>query len=199
MASRLHTPGWTSTGFSLASDLSFVGSFRETDLGLVVERVDVTPINTRELDWERPEDERASWKRKRLATAAGGERIGCSLYLLPPGERSWPYHYHTNNEEAMYVLSGSGTLRLDGETRSVSADDYVSFPADESGAHRVINDGDEPLRYLLISTMSEPDVTVYPDSEKFGVYVGAPPGSDDKRVLDGYYRIDDDVDYWDGE
>ncbi|MWV65790.1 cupin domain-containing protein [Halorubrum sp. JWXQ-INN 858] len=159
----------------------------------------MTPVNTRDLDWERSTDERASWKRKRVAAAADGERIGCSLYLLPPGERSWPYHYHTNNEEAMYVLSGSGTVRLDDEAHPVSPDDYVAFPADESGAHRVVNDGDEPLRYLVISTMSEPDVTVYPDSEKFGVYVGAPPGSDEGRSLEGYYRIGDDVDYWTDE
>jgi uncharacterized cupin superfamily protein len=63
----------------------------------------------------------------------------------------------------------------------------------------VINDGDETLRYLAISTMNDPDVTVYPDSEKLGVFVGAPPGSRDDRSLYGYYRIDDEVRYWEDE
>ena len=51
----------------------------------------------------------------------------------------------------------------------------------------------------MVSTMREPDVTVYPDSEKFGVYVGAPPGDDGDRSLEGYYPMDADVDYWHGE
>ncbi|WP_048078272.1 cupin domain-containing protein, partial [Halorubrum sp. AJ67] len=109
------------------------------------------------------------------------------------------YHYHTANEEALYVLAGEGTLRLDGGTHSLRPGEFAAFPADASGAHRVVNDGDATLRYLVISTMREPEVTVYPDSEKFGVYVGSPPGGRGSRSLEGYYRVDDDVDYWEGE
>ncbi|MFD1571472.1 cupin domain-containing protein [Halorubrum laminariae] len=156
-------------------------------------------VNADELAWSEPDDDAAGWRRKRLGAAAGGNALGCSLYELPPGERSWPYHYHTANEEALYVLAGEGRLRLDGESHPLRADDYVAFPADESGAHRVVNDGDATLRYLVVSTMREPDVTVYPDSGKFGVYVGSPPGGRAERTLDGYYRIGDDVDYWDCE
>jgi len=157
------------------------------------------PVNPDDLDWTTPDADEAAWDRIRLGAAAGGDRLGCSLYRLPPGERSWPYHYHGGNEEALYVLAGEGTLRLDGETYPIAPDDYVALPAGESGAHRVVNDGDEPLRYLVVSTMDDPDVTVYPDSETFGVYVGSPPGGRGERSLDGYYRIDDDVDYWEGE
>ena len=139
------------------------------------------------------------WERTRLAEAAGGEALGCSRYQLPPGERSWPYHYHTGNEEAIYVLAGEGTIRLDGDLEPLAAGDYVALPADERGAHRVINDGDAPLRFLVFSTMAEPDVTVYPDSGKLGVYAGSPPGGDGERAVEGYWRLDDDVDYWDGE
>jgi hypothetical protein len=60
----------------------------------------------------------------------------------------------------------------------------------------VSNDGDEPLRYVALSTMDEPDVTVYLDSDKVGIYAGLAPGSDDERVVGGSYRRDDDVDYW---
>ena len=139
------------------------------------------------------------FERKQLSEAAAGDRLGCSLYELPPGRRSWPYHYHTGNEEAMYVLSGCGTLRLAGEAVSLAEGDYVAFPADERGAHRVINDSDEPLSYLMISTMREPDVTVYPDSGTFGVFVGSPPGGRGDRTFHGYYRREDTVDYWDRE
>ncbi|VTT88241.1 Cupin 2 conserved barrel domain protein [Halorubrum sp. DM2] len=159
----------------------------------------MTPVNADDLSWTTPDAENANWRRKQLGEAAGGDALGCSLYELPPGERSWPYHYHTANEEALYVLAGEGTLRLDGETHPLRPGEFAAFPADASGGHRVVNDGDATLRYLVVSTMREPEVTVYPDSEKFGVYVGSPPGGRGSRSLEGYYRVDDDVDYWEGE
>jgi len=156
-------------------------------------------VNADDLEWSELEHGGTQFGRKKLAAAAGGERIGCSLYELPAGRRSWPYHYHTGNEEAIYVLAGSGTLRLDGERVDLREGDYVALPADERGAHRVVNDADGPLRYLMVSTMDEPDLTVYPDSEKIGVYAGAPPGGEGERSVHGYYRREDDVDYWTGE
>jgi uncharacterized cupin superfamily protein len=156
-------------------------------------------VDEADLDWQTTERGETAFRRKRLAAAAGGETIGCSLYELPPGKRAWPYHYHTGNEEAVYVLAGEGTLRLDGESQPLSAGDYVALPAGEGSAHRVVNDSGDVLRYLVVSTMDDPDVTVYPDSGKFGVYAGSAPGSDEPRTLSGYYRVDDDVDYWAGE
>jgi len=153
-------------------------------------------VNETDLEWKTVDHGETGFRRKRLAAAAGGERLGCSLYELPPGEQSWPFHYHTGNEEALYVLAGAGQLRTADGVASLDAGDYVALPVGEDGAHRVINDGDEPVRYLAVSTMREPDVTVYPDSEKIGVYAGSPPGSDDPRTVAGYYRRDDDVDYW---
>jgi uncharacterized cupin superfamily protein len=153
-------------------------------------------VNEDDVEWRETRREETHFRRKKLAAAADGEEIGASLYELPPGASSWPYHYHAGNAEAIYVLGGTGTLRTpDGETR-VEPGDYCAFPATPEGAHRLHNDGEEPLRYLAVSTMRDPDVTVYPDSEKIGVYAGAPPGSEDERVVSGYFRRDDDVDYW---
>ncbi|MEF8842969.1 MAG: cupin domain-containing protein, partial [Haloarculaceae archaeon] len=147
-------------------------------------------------DWQAYDEGDARFRRKRLAGAAGGDRLGASLYELSPGERAWPYHYHTANEEAMYVLAGSGRVRgPDGEVMVIEGD-YLAFPVGEGGGHHVANDGDEPMRYLMLSTMVEPDVTVYPDSGTFGVYAGAPPGSTEERSVSGYYRLEDTVDYW---
>lgn len=156
-------------------------------------------VNADDLDWTTFERAETSFRRKQLGEAADGDQLGCSLYELPPGQGSWPYHYHTGNEEAIFVLSGSGRIRLDDELLSLTEGDYVALPADESGAHRVVNDSDAPLTYLAVSTMTEPDVTVYPDSEKLGVFAGSPPGGRDDRQVHGYYRRDDDVDYWTDE
>lgn len=156
-------------------------------------------VNEADLDWTEYDRGETAFRRKQLGEAAGGDRLGCSLYELPPGRRSWPYHYHAANEEAIYVLSDAGAVRLDGETHDLGAGDYVALPVGEAGGHRVVNDSEEPLRYLAVSTMNEPDVTIYPESETFGVFVGSPPGGRDERSLQGYYDVDATVDYWAGE
>jgi len=155
--------------------------------------------NAAEMEWTTQGDGKMEVRRKQLGEATDSDKLGCSLYELPAGKKSWPYHYHTANEEAIYVLAGSGTLRADDERVDLTAGDYVSFPANASGAHRIINDSDETLRYLAVSTMNEADVTIYPDSEKFGVYVGSPPGGREERSFEGYYEQESAVDYWKGE
>jgi uncharacterized cupin superfamily protein len=171
------------------------------------------PVNEESLEWTETEHGSTAFRRKQLSRAGGGERLGASLYELPPGKQSWPYHYHTGNEEAIYVLSGEGVLRVGDEdewTRyPLRAGDYVALPAGPESAHRVSNtdrgeadvdDDRAPLRYLVFSTMDDPDITVYPDSGKLGLYAGAAPGGDsDERVVDGYYPRDAEVDYWDDE
>ena len=65
------------------------------------------------MEWEeQTHGERFGYRRKSLSAATGSEKLGCSLYEVPPGRRAWPYHYHLANEEAIYVLHGSGTFRL---------------------------------------------------------------------------------------
>lgn len=129
-----------------------------------------------------------------------GEKLGCSLYEVPPGRRAWPYHYHGANDEAIYVLEGTGTLRVGGEKVKLYEDDYASFPARVEGAHQLLNTSDSVLRYLCFSTMVEPDVTVYPDSGKVGVFVGAAPGGPkEDRVIKELFREGDGVDYYEGE
>ncbi|WP_440765891.1 cupin domain-containing protein [Natronorubrum sp. DTA7] len=154
-------------------------------------------VNESNVDWKTYDREETAFRRKELSSAVDADDLGCSLYELPPGMRSWPYHYHTANEEALYVLSGDGFVRGENGSEPLTAGDFVTLPANESGGHRIVNDGEAPLRYLMVSTMNEPDITVYPEMEKFGVFVGSPPGGRDERTLEGYYRIEDDVDYWD--
>ena len=155
--------------------------------------------NERDVEWTAYDRGEIAFRRKELSNAVGGDQLGCSLYELEPGTRSWPYHYHTANEEALFVLDGKGTVRLEDGEASLEAGDFVALPADERGGHQVVNDGDESLRYLAMSTMVEPDVTIYPEMGKLGVYVGSPPGGRDGRSVHGYYPIDGDVDYWEDE
>ncbi len=158
-------------------------------------------VSEEDLEWdEQSHGERFGHQRKQLGSAAGGEKLGCSLYEVPPGRRAWPYHYHCANEEAIYVLEGSGTLRIDEQEVGISQGDYVALPVGTAGAHQIINSSNEPLRYLCFSTMVEPDILIYPDSGKVGLFVGsAPGGPKGKRTLQKYLRGDAEVDYYEGE
>ena len=158
-------------------------------------------VHEDDLQWhEDSHGSRFCARRKHLALAAGGSTLGCSLYELDPGRSPWPYHYHTANEEAIYVLEGEGTIRLDGHERAMKAGSYVALPVGKRGAHVVTNTSRAPLRYLCFSTMIEPEIAVYPDSEKYGLFAGAAPGCPPgKRTLFKFIRQDAEVDYWDGE
>ncbi len=138
---------------------------------------------------------------KQLGKAAGGTKLGCRLIELAPQKRSWPFHFHLANEEAIYVLEGRGKLRLGDGAIEVLAGTYVSLPAHPSAAHQMVNDSDAPLRYLCFSTMIEPEIAVYPDTNKVSVFGGTAPGGYDEDVtyfalLHGDAQVED---YWAGE
>ena len=159
----------------------------------------MTRCNESDLDWRKYDHGENAFRRKHLSEAAEAEQLGCSLYEIDPGHRSWPYHYHAANEEALFVIDGEGTLRTEDGEQPLEPGDFVALPTGERGAHQLVNDGEGPLRYLMVSTMEEPDVTIYPEMEKFGVYVGSPPGGREERTFEGYFPVDADVDYWDDE
>jgi len=71
-----------------------------------------------------------------LGRATGAQAIGCSHYEVPPGRTAFPSHYHCANEESIYILEGSGTLRIGAEEISVGPGDYATFPAGPEYAHQ---------------------------------------------------------------
>ncbi|HVV53313.1 MAG TPA: cupin domain-containing protein [Polyangia bacterium] len=154
-------------------------------------------VHAGDLPWmEIAHGERFAVKGKRLGAAAGGKKLGCSLYEQPPGKRAFQYHAHLSNEEAIYVLEGEGTLRLGGRELPLRAGDYVAFPVGEENAHQIINTSSGVLRYLCLSTMLEPEVVKYPDTDKLAVMAGAPPTAGFRAV----FRLGGEpVGYWDGE
>ena len=160
-------------------------------------------VSEDELGWsEHLHGEKFGYRRRQLGSAAGGQRLGCSLYEVSPGRTAFPRHYHLANEEAIYVLEGSGTLRIgqEGEEVEVSQGDYVALPVGADGAHQLVNSSDAALRYLCFSTMVEPDVMVYPDSGKVSVFGGAAPGGPkEERTFARFLRDDAEVGYYDNE
>ena len=98
------------------------------------------------------------------------------------------------------MLEGSGTLRIGGEEIRVSQGDYVALPARAQAAHQIVSDSGAVLRYLCFSTMVEPDVMIYPDSGKIGIFGGAAPGGPkEKRTFSKFLREEAEVGYYEGE
>ena len=138
-----------------------------------------------------------TWRRARLGRQAGAEHLGASLFELPPGQAAFPLHYHHANEELMIVLAGEPTLRTTAGERRLEAGEVVAFPRGEQGAHQIVNRGDEPLRFLIVSEMNAPELVVYPDTGKIFAR-DTPPGGE--PVDDGgSFFVRDAVDYFEGE
>ena len=160
----------------------------------------VNKVNINDIAWQQSEDNHFSAVRKPLAREAGGEMLGCSLYKLQPGDKAFPFHCHHANEEAIFVLSGKGTLRLSDQQLPIVKDDYIALPKGSKNAHQVINTSADELVYLCFSTMIQPDVMEYPDSGKLGFMTGSPPGGiKNEQSLKAFFFRNDAVDYFAGE
>lgn len=142
-------------------------------------------------DWE-AEIEQPGFRSRRVSVRrrTGGERIGGSLYELAPGEKAFPYHLHHANEEWLLVVSGRPTLRAPDGERELREGDTVCFPRGPDGAHQVANRSDAPIRFLMLSTMVQPEVAEYPDGDKVGTW-----GEGFRHLL----RRSPQADYWEGE
>jgi uncharacterized cupin superfamily protein len=128
----------------------------------------------------------------RLGKDLGAKRTGTTVYEIPPGEALCPYHYEYAEEEWLMVLSGRPTIRHGQGRDTLVPFDVAFFTTGPAGAHQVLNETDEPVRVLMWSEIVIPAATVYPDSDKVGIWTGNP---DD----DGLFRRGSKVDYFDGE
>jgi uncharacterized cupin superfamily protein len=144
-------------------------------------------------EWD-AENEREGYRHRSVAIGKriGGELLGASLYELPPGESSWPYHWETVSEEWLLVVSGRPTLRTPAGERELRPGDVVAFRRGADGAHGVSNRADEPARIAIFSTKGPLDVVHYPDTGKLGVWTA-------DRGYVALTREQADLDYWDVE
>ncbi|MGE0549581.1 MAG: cupin domain-containing protein [Kofleriaceae bacterium] len=150
-------------------------------------------INKDELDAQELRKGRHHTINRRFGPPSGAQQLGGTLTELPPGARSFPFHFHCANEEALFVISGTGSARIGSTTVTVRAGDWISFPAGPDHAHQMINDGSEPLVYLCVSTQARCEVVGYPESNKLGVAAGP---SWDKPWFRQIVKQGPSLDYW---
>ena len=81
--------------------------------------------------------------RARVSRQAGSERLGLSLWELPPSEAAYPYHYHLAEEELLVVLEGRPSMRTPDGWRDLLEGEVVPFLRGEQGAHQLLNRTEE--------------------------------------------------------
>jgi uncharacterized cupin superfamily protein len=109
-----------------------------------------------------------------VAQLLGSSDVLMFVYDLEPGRSSSPYHYEYA-EEWLLVVDGTLVLRAPDGEHTLQRGDLVCFPAGPEGAHKVMNRSDAPARTLMFSSSRVPAVSVYPDSDKIGVWSGSEP------------------------
>lgn len=114
-------------------------------------------------------------EKRALGNALGLTKIGVNLTTLPPGKESSMRHFHTREDELVFVLEGEVVLRTDEGEQVLSAGTCAGFPAGSTNGHQVVNRSDRPARYLEISNRDPEDIAEYPDVDL--AYRKAPDGS----------------------
>jgi uncharacterized cupin superfamily protein len=148
-------------------------------------------VNTVDLDYDKRDPEGYRAGSLKVSENIGAKTMAGSVYEVPPGQANCPYHYEFD-EEWLLVLAGTITVRHPGGEEDLGAGDLVCFPGGPEGAHKLTNRGAETARMLIVSTRNMPQVAVYPDSDKVGIW-----SDDDTSTL--LVRRAARVDYYDGE
>jgi uncharacterized cupin superfamily protein len=146
-----------------------------------------------EQDWD-GENDREGYRHRAtvIGKRLGADLLGGTLYELPPGEKTWPYHYEVGCEEWLIAVSGQPTLRGPDGERELDPGDVAVFPEGAAGAHQVSNRSDEPCRVVILSSKSPVAVVHYPDSGKVGLWTEA-------EGYNAMLRSEPNLDYWEGE
>ncbi|WP_431262449.1 cupin domain-containing protein [Roseateles chitinivorans] len=100
----------------------------------------------------------------RLSAFGGLTQYGAYVQTLQPGARSSNRHWHENEDEMLYVLSGQVTITEGDREEVLQPGDTACWPAGAPIAHRASNQSDAPCTYMIVGTRVERDICHYPDT-----------------------------------
>ena len=112
------------------------------------------------------DDPRGEYTAQRLSDAGGLSQFGALIEELSPGASSSYAHWHAKEDEMIYVLSGTPAVEEDGVETLLSPGDAVCWKAGEPVAHRLINRGEAPARYMIIGTRATRECVTYPAHDR---------------------------------
>ncbi|HEX7373978.1 MAG TPA: cupin domain-containing protein [Steroidobacteraceae bacterium] len=102
-------------------------------------------------------------ERRPLGDALGLTKIGVNLTTLEPGKESSMRHWHTHEDELIYVVSGEVVLRTDAGEQTLVAGQCAGFKAGVADGHQFLNRTQTTAVYLAISNRDDLDSAFYPD------------------------------------
>lgn len=121
-----------------------------------------------------------------LSDAGGLTQFGAHLVTLQPGQHSSTRHWHSAEDEFLYLLDGTATVVEDTGVTIITSGDAACWPAGTPNAHQVVNRSDKPLTYLMIGTRDPNDTCHYPHAGR--TLYNSPGGwrmvADDGTVID---------------
>ena len=101
-----------------------------------------------------------------LSEAGGLIRFGAHIETLESGSRCSDRHWHEQEDEFLYVISGEATVVEEDCAHALGSGDAACWPAGVANAHQVVNRSDAPCTYLILGSRTMiPDVTHYPTGE----------------------------------
>jgi uncharacterized cupin superfamily protein len=98
-----------------------------------------------------------------LSDAGGLTQFGAFLEILHPGGQTSLRHWHSDEDEFLYVLDGSVTLLEDGGPQQIGPGTCVAWPAGVPNAHCLRNDGTSPATLFIVGSRFAEDEATYPD------------------------------------
>jgi uncharacterized cupin superfamily protein len=112
--------------------------------------------------------------RARLGDPAALTQFGVNLLRLPPGAWSSQRHWHTGEDEFVYVLSGEVVLVSDAGEEVLRAGDCAGFPANDRDGHCLQNRSGQDAAVLEIGSRVTGSVAYYPDIDMVAPAGGKP-------------------------
>ncbi|MEM7555149.1 MAG: cupin domain-containing protein [Cyanobacteria bacterium P01_A01_bin.84] len=103
--------------------------------------------------------------KQRLGDVAGLKSLGVNLVKLQPGSSSALRHFHSHEDEFIYVLEGEITLVTNAGSRILTPGMAAGFPAGEADAHHLINHSENLAIYLEVGNRHPEDEATYPDDD----------------------------------
>ncbi|BAI72232.1 hypothetical protein AZL_015940 [Azospirillum sp. B510] len=100
-----------------------------------------------------------------LGDPLGLSNFGVNLTRLAPGASSALRHWHSRQDEFVYVVEGELTLVTDAGETPLSAGMCAGFPHGVADGHRLINHGDRPASYLEVGDRGAGDEIDYSDED----------------------------------
>jgi uncharacterized cupin superfamily protein len=152
-------------------------------------------VNIHDDDWDVERTfEGAASRMLHLGRRLGGELLGATIFELDPGVRGIS-HFHYGNEEWVLVLDGTPTLKTPSGERSLRKGDVAVFRRGPEGTHSLSNDSGFVCRFMVLSSMRDPDVVVYPDASAVGAIAGDAPTAGRDAPFEAFFPTEAQIEY----